>query len=490
MLINLSIFEKTICNMNPVFSRTKIIATIGPASSSYEMLKKLVEKGVDVFRMNFSHGKYEEHAEVYNRIVELRKKENIDIAVLADLQGPKLRVGEMENNGVLLEDGAEFSFVTEKCVGTKMMAYMTYQQFPQDVQPGEEILIDDGKLKLRVTETNRKDTVKCVVVNGGILSSKKGVNLPDTRVSLPSLTEKDKADLEFALSLGVDWVALSFVRSVTDIVGIKNFIRKHKKHAFVVAKIEKPEALTEIDNIIDMTDAIMVARGDLGVEVPFHEVPVIQKQIVEKCIAISKPVIIATQMMESMITNFRPTRAEATDVANAVLDGADCLMLSGETSVGKYPVETIESMFRIITNVEETAYHFFRSAPPSGMSHTFLTDSICYNACKLAEQSGARAIVTFSHSGYTAFKISGYRPKAKIFVFTANRELIPRLALVWGIRAFYMEDLHNIDEAIELSLNIIAEKQLVQSGDFVVHAGSAPLHQRGQANMLKISYVK
>jgi len=476
--------------MNPVFSRTKIIATLGPASSSYEMLKKLVEKGVDVFRLNFSHGKHEEHAEVYRRIDELRKNENIDIAVLADLQGPKLRVGEMENNGVMLEDGAEFSFVTEKCIGTKSMAYMTYQRFPQDVQPGEEIMIDDGKLKLKVIDTNRTDTVKCVVVNGGILSSKKGVNLPDTKVSLPSLTDKDKEDLVFALGLGVDWVALSFVRSVTDIVEIKEFIKKQKKHAFVIAKIEKPEALKEIDNIIDMTDAIMVARGDLGVEMPYHEVPVIQKHIVEKCVAVSKPVIIATQMMESMITSFRPTRAEATDVANAVVEGADCLMLSGETSVGKYPSETIESMDKIISNVEETAYQYFRSEAPSGMSPTFLTDSICYNACKLAEQSGAKAIITFSHSGYTAFKISGYRPKASIIVFTANKELIPRLALVWGIRAFYMESLTNIDEAIEKTLKITEEKGLINSGDIVIHTGSAPLHKRGQTNMLKISYVK
>jgi pyruvate kinase len=476
--------------MNPSFSRTKIIATIGPASSSPEMLKKLVEKGVDVFRLNFSHGKHEDHAEVYHRIVELRKKENIDIAVLADLQGPKLRVGEMENNGVLLEDGAEFSFVTEKCMGTKTKAYMTYTRFPQDVEPGEEILIDDGKLKLRVTETNRTDTVKCVVVNGGILSSKKGVNLPDTKVSLPSLTEKDQEDLEFALKLGIDWVALSFVRTVTDIIEIKNYIKKQKKQAFVIAKIEKPEALKEIDNIIDMTDAIMVARGDLGVEVPFHEVPVIQKQIVEKCIAVSKPVIIATQMMESMITSFRPTRAEATDVANAVLEGADCLMLSGETSVGKYPAETIESMGKIIDNVELTAYRYFRSEAPSGLSPTFLTDSICYNACKLAEQSSAKAIITFTHSGYTAFKISGYRPKAHIIVFTSNRDLISRMALVWGIRAFYMENMTSMDDAIERSLEVITENNLIGSGDIVVHTGSVPLHQRGQTNMIKISYIK
>lgn len=476
--------------MNTVFSRTKIIATIGPASSSYEMLKLLVEKGVDVFRLNFSHGKHEDHAEVYYRIRELNKKENLNIAIMADLQGPKLRVGEMENNGVLLVEGKEFKIFNYPCTGTAEQAFLTYKNFPQDVKPGEDLLIDDGKLKLRVLSTNGVDTVNCEIINGGILSSKKGVNLPDTKVSLPSLTEKDMADLEFALSLGVDWVALSFVRTVTDIVEIKNFIRKHKKHAFVIAKIEKPEALEEIDNIIDMTDAIMVARGDLGVEVPFDKVPIIQKEIVEKCINASKPVIIATQMMESMITTFRPTRAEATDVANAVLDGADCLMLSGETSVGKYPSETIESMEKIISYGESKSYKYFRNNPPSGLSPTFFTDSICYNACKLAEQSDAKAIITFSYSGYTAFRIAGYRPKSSIFVFTSNPELMPRLALVWGLRSFYMEQMKDIDHAIEVSIKALLDEGMIEPGNIVIHAASTPLHQRGHTNMLKISYVK
>jgi pyruvate kinase len=487
---NIHVFFKKKRKMNLELSRTKIIATIGPASIQKEVLKKMIIDGVDVCRLNFSHGKYEAHLEAIDVIRAVNMELGTNVAILADLQGPKLRVGEMENNGVLLEDGKPFDIVTIPCVGTSEKAFLTYERFPLDVAINDDILIDDGKIKLRVTETNRKDTVNTVVVNGGILSSKKGVNLPNTKVSLPSLTEKDKQDLEFALEHNVDWVALSFVRTATDIVEIKDFIKKRHKHALVVAKIEKPEAIVEMDNIIDVTDAVMIARGDLGVEVPFDIVPHLQKRIVEKCIAASKPVIIATQMMESMITAFRPTRAEANDVANAVVDGADCLMLSGETSVGKFPVDTIQSMQKIISYTERNTYNYNRDHAPREFSRTFISESICHSASRMANQSGAKAIITFSYSGYTAFRISSHRPESNIFVFTSNKELIAKLSLVWGVKAFYFNQYENIDNAVDYSIDFLVKEGYLENEDIVIHVASTPLYEKGRTNMLKLSYVK
>jgi len=470
-------------------SRTKIIATIGPASASKKVLIEMINSGVTVCRLNFSHGKYEEHLAVIELVREVNREINSNVALLADLQGPKIRFGEVENNAVELIDGKEIEIVTQKCIGTANQVYLTYENFPKDVEPGDEVLVDDGKIKLRVVDTNRTDKVKAIVIHGGILSSKKGVNLPNTKISMPSLTEKDLADLDFALEHNVDWVALSFVRTVTDIVNLKEIIRHKKKHALVVAKIEKPEAIAELDNIIDMTDAIMVARGDLGVEVPFDKVPLIQKEIVKKCIEYSKPVIIATQMLESMITNFRPTRAEATDVANAVMDGSDTLMLSAETSVGKYPIETIKSMESIIKWTEDNGFRFNREHAPKAFSHTFLADSICYNACKMARQVEAKAIVTFSYSGYTAFRIASQRPNAKIYVFTGNKDLLTKMSLVWGVKAFYFDKYDNIDESIAYSIKYLLENKYVTQGDFIVHVASTPLHEKGKTNMIKLSCV-
>lgn len=470
-------------------SQTKVIATLGPASAKKEVLKRMFEEGIDVCRLNFSHGSHEDHMKNILLVRELNQELDTHVALLADLQGPKLRVGDIENNAAELVEGSEFSLVSEKCTGNSEKAYMSYEELPKDVKIGETILIDDGKIKLEVTGTNGKDRVTTKVVFGGILSSRKGVNLPNTRVSLPSLTEKDREDALFALEQGVDWLALSFVRSATDIIDLKNFVKKLKKSVRIIAKIEKPEALEEIDQIIDLTDAIMVARGDLGVEVPFDQVPMIQKEIVRKCINSSKPVIIATQMMESMITNFRPTRAEATDVANAVLDGADTLMLSGETSVGKFPDGVIKSMQAIIDWTEAHGYQFFRDHPPRAFSPTFLPDSICYNAVLMAQQTNARAIVTFTHSGYTAFKISSYRPKASIFAITTNKSLLPMLSLVWGVRAFIGKESTNMAEYIEDSIKFLLDKKLIFEGDVIVHVGSMPLTRRGRTNMLKLSYI-
>jgi pyruvate kinase len=470
-------------------SHTKVIATLGPASANEEKLSKMFEEGIDVCRLNFSHGSHEDHLKSIELINKLNSKYSSNVAILADLQGPKLRIGEVENNAVNLVDGDELMFVNTPCIGNKERVYMSYERLASDVKVGEKILVDDGKIMLQVLDTNGKDQVRLKIVNGGILSSKKGVNLPNTKVSLPSLTEKDKKDASFALEHEVDWIALSFVRSVNDILEIKELIKKSKKPAIrVIAKIEKPEALNEIDQIIDMTDGIMVARGDLGVEVPFDQVPLIQKDIVKKCILRAKPVIVATQMMESMITNFRPTRAEANDVANAVMDGADALMLSGETSAGKYPVEVVNSMQRIIDWTEK-GYNFYKHNPPREFSRTFLPDSICYNACKMAEQSKAHAIITFTHSGYTAFQIASHRPKAEIFAFTDNEKILKKLSLVWGVRSFYSKVFDNIDDYITHSIDQLLEQKLINEEDVVIHVASTPILERGRTNMIKLSYV-
>ncbi|MCF6367191.1 MAG: pyruvate kinase [Bacteroidales bacterium] len=471
-------------------SKTKIIATLGPASSDKETLKKMFKAGVDVCRVNFSHSKHEDAAVIIKTIRELSKEMGVEVAILADLQGPKLRVGEMKDGKVFLERGSILEFVTEKVTGTHKKVYMSYQEFPHDVEPGDAILIDDGKIKLEVTETNGKNSVKAKIIHSGFLSSNKGVNLPNTNVSLPSLTEKDIEDATFALKQNVDWIALSFVRAVSDVIELKQMIKRKRKNTYVVSKIEKPQAIENIDEIIAETDAIMVARGDLGVEMPFDTVPLLQKEIVEKCINASTPVIIATQMMDSMITNFRPTRAEANDVANAVIDGVDTVMLSGETSVGKYPVETIESMHKIIQYTEEHRYNYNRGMPPKKGSARFLRDNVCYSASIMAERVGAKAIITFTEKGSTASTISGYRPKADIYAFTRHKELLNALALLWGVRAMHFSEVDSVDEAIGLSISILKEKGLVQTGDYVIHVASTPMHISHKTNMLKVTKVE
>ena len=470
-------------------SQTKVIATLGPASSSKEVISSMIEEGVDVFRLNFSHSTQEEHLKNINLIKELNNELGTNVSLMADLQGPKLRIGEVENNGIDLQAGEIINFVSTKCMGTKDGIYMSYPEFPKQVKPGEFILIDDGKLKLEVTETNNKDSVKAKVIYGGILSSKKGVNLPDTIVTLPSLTREDIINAQFAIRQDVDWIALSFVRKASDITDLRKLLNAEGSHAGIIAKIEKPEALKEIDQIIELADAIMVARGDLGVEVPFDQVPLVQKMIVSKCIEHSRPVIIATQMMESMISNFRPTRAEANDVANAVLDGADALMLSAETSIGKFPAETIYSMQKIIDSTESSGKSFNKQHAPREENATFLADSVCYNATLLAQQVGAQAIITFTHSGYTAFRISSNRPEADIFAFTDNEKLLRKMSLVWGVRAFKIKSCSFMDEAITESIRILKEKKILSDESLVVHIGSVPFSQKGSTNTMKVSYV-
>lgn len=471
-------------------SKTKIIATIGPKSSDKAVLKEMLLAGVDVCRINLSHDNHEIHADKIKKIRELNKELGINVAILADLQGPKLRIGEIKDNEVMLKEGSVVEFVTKKCVGTAKKVYLSYEEFPGDANKGDTILIDDGKLKLEVTETNSIDSVKAKVIYGGPLSSKKGVNLPNTKISLPSLTEKDIEDACFALKHEVDWLALSFVRKASDIIELKQMIKRKKKKVRVIAKIEKPDAIENLDEIIDESDAIMVARGDLGVEIDFQEVPVLQKEIVEKCIDASRPVIIATQMMESMITNFRPTRAEATDVANAVLSGVDTLMLSGETSMGRFPIEVIESMHKIISYTEMKRYQYNRGLPPKPDDERFIPDSICYSASIMAERVGAKAIVTFTDRGRTAYRISGYRPKAEVFAFTSHKDLISSMSLLWGVRAFYFNNFNQVDDAIEASIKILKDKGLVQPGDTLIHVTSTPLHITRTTNMLKVTVVE
>jgi pyruvate kinase len=470
--------------------KTKIVATLGPASSNKEILRQMFEAGVNVCRLNFSHGAYEDHAAVVKTIRELNDETGLNVAILADLQGPKIRTNEMENNGVELINGSEVLIVTEKVLGTAQKFSINYADLPKDVTPGERILLDDGKLALEVISSDGSKEIKVKVIHGGILSSKKGVNFPNTKISMPSLTSKDLLDLQFALEQDVDWVGLSFVRSARDIIELKHIIAGEKRKAKVIAKIEKPEAIDDIDAIIKESDGLMVARGDLGVEIPYQNVPIIQKMLISKCITNAKPIIVATQMMESMITNISPTRAEVNDVANAVLDGADAVMLSGETSVGKHPVEVIKTMSNIVREMENFEGIYNKEELPERDQSRFITDSICFNACRLSQRVESNAILTMSFSGYTAYKIASQRPKAPIFVFTSNKNILTQLNLVWGVRAFYYDKHISTDHTIADIKYLLKKEGLLAQGDLVINVASIPLEDRGSSNMLKLSYVE
>ncbi len=476
--------------MNKIQKRTKIVATLGPASADKTILTNMIAKGVDVCRLNFSHGSQDDHLKVINTIREINNENPFNVGILADLQGPKIRIGKMKEGGAFLVNGSQVEITTEELIGDENRIYITYENFPNDVKNDEIILLDDGKLQLRVLETNYKDTVKCQVVHGGILTSRKGVNLPNTKVSIPSLTEEDLDNLNFALDNGADWIAMSFVRSAEDIVQCKKIIKEKGSHALVIAKVEKPEAIDNIDAIIEATDAVMVARGDLGVEMPMEEVPVLQKMIVQKCRDLSKPVIIATQMLESMITTPRPTRAEVNDVANSVLDGADAVMLSGETSVGEFPEIVIETMAKIITHVEQTSYPYYSSKEGVHPNITRIPDAICISSIHLAKDTAASAIAVMTSSGYTALEISSYRPNADIYVFTGNKKLLNLLSLVWGVRVFIYEKFESTDGTIQDVNRLLQEKNLVSSGQIVINTSSTPLHEKGRTNTIRVSEVR
>ncbi|MFB9864503.1 pyruvate kinase [Rufibacter immobilis] len=471
------------------FNKTKIIATIGPASNTPERLRALIQEGVDVFRLNFSHGAHPEHLKVIEAVRAINAEEGYNICLLQDLQGPKIRLNDIENGAVEIVAGQQVTIVCDKSVGTSQRLSTSYLRLAHDVRPGDAILIDDGKLELTVISTDGDKEVLTEVVYGGVVKPRKGINLPDTVVTAPSLTEKDIQDLHFGLDNDVEWVALSFVRKVEDIHEIKRIIAERGKDTKVVAKIEKPEAIRNIDSIIEATDAVMVARGDLGVEVGMEEVPMLQKMIVEKCQAIGKPVIIATQMMESMITNPRPTRAETNDIANAVMDGADTLMLSAETAAGAYPIETIRSMVRTIASVESQAELFYRNFVFNPQSETFFNDTVVANAVSLARDTDARALIGLTKSGYTAFQLAKHRPKAHIFIFTDNRALLNTLNLVWGIRGFYYDRFVSTDETIADLKEILLKAGHLTQGDVFINIGSIPVMEKKRANMIKLSVV-
>ena len=471
--------------------KTKIVATLGPACSTREVLKDMIEAGVNVFRVNFSHADYSDVKAKIDLIRGLNDEFGYTAAILGDLQGPKLRVGVM-NEEVIVNPGDIITFQTAEDVpGTKERVYMNYKEFPNDVNPGENILLDDGKLMFEVVSTNRTTEVVAKVIQGGPLKSKKGVNLPNTKVSLPALTEKDIRDAIFAIEQKVDWIALSFVRTAEDLMELQDLIAKHSDHKIpIIAKIEKPEGVENIDSIITHCDGLMVARGDLGVEVPAHEVPLIQKKLVNKAKTARIPVIIATQMMETMITSLTPTRAEVNDVANSVMDGADAVMLSGETSVGNYPVQVIQKMTQIIEAVEDSPLIQVPQNTPQIKTNRYITKTICQHAAQMANAIKAKAICTLTNSGYTAFQISAWRPQADILVFTSNKRILTQLNLIWGVKTFYYDKFVSTDDTVDDVNRIATEKGLVTKGDMLINLAAMPIANKGMVNTLRVTEIE
>ena len=475
----------------PTRKKTKIVATLGPACSSKEVIKRMIDAGVNVFRVNFSHADYADVKERIDIIRGLNDEFGYATAILADLQGPKLRVGVMKED-VVVNPGDIITFQTAEDVpGTKERVYMNYKEFPRDVNPGEFILLDDGKLMFEALETNGTTEVVCKVIQGGPLKSKKGVNLPNTKVSLPALTKKDIKDALFAIEQEVDWIALSFVRTPKDLEELADLIAKHSSYKIpIVAKIEKPEAVENIDKIVAFCDGLMVARGDLGVEIPAHEVPLIQKKLIHRAKTARIPVIVATQMMETMITSLTPTRAEVNDVANSVMDGADAVMLSGETSVGNYPVEVIEKMTQIIEAVEDSPLIIVPQNPPHVRTKRFITKSICYHAAIMANEIKAKAISTLTNSGYTAFQISAWRPKSHILVYTSNKRILTQLSLLWGVNAFFYDKFVSTDDTVGDVNDIAKEKGYVKKGDMLINLAAMPVADKGMVNTLRVSEIE
>ena len=475
---------------HPAPHNTKIVATVGPASSSYETLLHLAKAGVSIFRLNFSHSSHSDHQQVIEHILRINQEHNLHCGILADLQGPKIRIGDVENNEAWLENGAEVTFTNVKCLGTAERIFINYENFPREVKAGEKILLDDGKLVLQVISTDRQREVKLKVVHGGKLSSKKGVNLPDSNLSIPSITDKDHEDLQFILTQPVNWIALSFVRRAEDIQELQELIDAAGHPAKTIAKIEKPEAIKNIRKIVKQANGVMIARGDLAVEVPMEKLPTLQKDIIRLCIERARPVIVATQLMDSMITAPSPTRAEITDVANAVLDGADAVMLSAETSVGDHPVKVVQAMTKIILEAEKHYTPTIQHARPSPKSRTFWSDMVCYHAARMAQDVDARAIVGHTASGFTAFKISSYRPiDSKIYIFSDQRNVLNALNLVWGVHTYYYDKFTSTDETIYDVVEILQKDGKVRQGDIVINTGSMPMHKRYRTNMLKLTLV-
>ena len=470
--------------------KTKIIATIGPAISTRPILKKIIQKGVNVCRINFSHTSHEKAREVISLIKSINQELDVHTAILADLQGPKIRIGAL-SKPIKIIKGEDFFITTDKL--SKKGVFVNYKNFAKDVKPKDIVLLDDGKLRLHVVSTDKKSLVKTKVVFGGMLSSYKGVNLPNTKISLPCLTKKDLEDLDFILSENISWVALSFVREAEDVLKLKRIIKKKNSKIGVISKIEKPEAIESIDEIISVSDAVMVARGDLGVEVPAFRVPAYQKMIVYKAVRCAKPVIIATQMLESMTENAIATRAEVNDVANAVIDGADAVMLSGETSVGKFPLQTVDTMRNIIRDIEVSDYNFQSDFNYSkgnlGDKPRKISDAICAHATQISEQVEAKAIITMTYSGYNAIKTSSFRPSAFVYAFTNNYSILNKLSLVWGVQAYYYDRGATTDQTIQETKEILKKNKQIKKGDPVISLASMPANDKGMTNMIKLSIV-
>ncbi len=475
--------------------RTKIICTLGPATNSLEKIIELIHAGMDVARLNFSHGNHSDHKTRIEMVREAARRTGKHIAILQDLQGPKIRIGMLEKT-VLLKQGDRFIITIDDIVGTYDRVSTTYKEIVYDVKRGDRILMDDGLLEVKVLDKNEREVITEVVV-GGLLKSQKGLNLPGVSMSVPSLSEKDIEDAHFGLDNEVDMIALSFVRSAKDVEQLADIIRSRGKTAWIVAKIERPEAIENIDEIIAAANAVMVARGDLGVEMKTSAVPVLQKLIVQKCNAAYKPVIIATQMLESMTENPRPTRAEASDVANAVFDGTDAVMLSGETAAGKYPIETVKTMCEIINNVEAKDIHHLLMAErevfaPQPKNHTEsvdLSEAIAISAVDVANKIHAKAIVVLSHTGGTAIKVSKQKPSMPIIVITDNEKVQRLMGLVWGVETIYTQTITSTDDSFRTIETKLAEKAIVKPGDVIVYTMGIPILKHGTTDTIKVSRI-
>lgn len=471
--------------------KTKIIATLGPATSSTDIIKKIIKEGVDVLRINFSHSSHDEAEILIKEIRKINSELNTNTSILADLQGPKLRIGEIIE-GTSLDVGSELKIKTGKeFVGDNKVIFINYKGLPKDITEGEKILIDDGKIILKVIDTNKKDQIKTEVIQGGEISSNKGFNLPNTNISQPALTAKDIEDAVFSAKQNVDWIALSFVRHDSDVKSLVKLIEKNTDHRIpVIAKIEKPEGVKNIDEIMKHASGIMVARGDLGVEIDAAEVPLIQKKLVYKAKKARIPVIIATQMMESMMESMNPNRAEVNDVANSVMDGADAVMLSGETSVGKHPIEVVQTISKIIGKVENSSLISLKHKHPTDYnSERFITKSICYYAAKIANDTNAKAISTLTNSGYTAYQISSWRPRTHVLVFTSNKRILTQLNLLWGVKAFYYDGTESTDKTVEEINEIAFNHNYLQKDDKVINLTSMPIHDKGMVNTVRVSKI-
>ncbi len=471
--------------------KTKIIATIGPSSSSSKTMEKMMLEGVDVFRINFSHAKHNEVKKTIKLIREIDKKLSLNTAIIADLQGPKLRIGKMKKNSSFNKGDKITIDSKSQLVGNSKQLYVNYKNLAKDIKEGENILLDDGKIILKILSTNKKDLITAEVIQGGNIASNKGFNLPNTKISLSPLTEKDIEDAILAIKENVDWLALSFVRSKSDIEDLLKIIDQNSEYRIpVIAKIEKPEALKNIDEIIKVSSGLMVARGDLGVELQSSEIPLIQKKLVAKAKKARIPVIIATQMMESMMESMSPTRAEVNDVANSVMDGADAVMLSGETAVGKYPLEVITTISSIINKVENSnLISLANKRPKDKKSKRYITKSICFSAAKMANDIKAKAISTLTNSGYTAFQISSWRPSTHVLVFTSNKRILTQLNLLWGVKAFFYDGFESTDRTVEQINKIALDNKFLQKGDKVINLTSMPIDKKGMTNTLRISEI-